>query len=135
MLSAEYAELLANLPLFAGLDRVRLAKVAAYLEPIAVRAGDTLCRQGDPPDGLYVISSGRFGIFGTPQDGSREVQFSTCRRGEAVGEIALLTAEARTATVRAQEDGEVLRLAQTRFMELVRQDPTVGLAISAGLAR
>src|SRR5207249_9470508 len=50
-------------------------------------------------------------------------------------EIALLSGEARTATIRADEDGEVLRLNQARFLSLVRAEPSVALAISAGLIK
>ena len=59
----EYTDLLGKVEIFAGLDRVTLAKLAGHLEPVPVATGATLLRQGDPPDGLYVISRGTFGIF------------------------------------------------------------------------
>ena len=132
-LGGEHAELLSRLELFRGLDRVTLAKLAAHLEPVVVAAVEVLCRQGDPGDGLYLVSRGTFGVYAEGVAG--EVRLSTCGRGDAIGEIALLSGEARTATIRADEDGEVLRLNQARFLSLVRAEPSVALAISAGLIK
>ena len=135
-LGGEHAELLSQVELFRGLDRVTLAKLVAHLEPLSLSAGDILFRQGDPPDGLYLVSRGTFAIYAAPAPGSDdEITFSICGRGESFGEIALLTNATRTATVRAQEDGELLKLDQARFLDLVRRDPSVGLAISASLIR
>jgi CRP-like cAMP-binding protein len=133
-LGEEHAELLSGVELFRGVDRVTLAKLAAHLEPLAVAHGEVLIRQGDPGDGLFLISRGTFGVFA---DGlaEGEVRLGTCGRGDAIGEMALLSGEARSATIRAEQDGEVLRLDQARFLALVRADPRVALAISAGLIR
>jgi len=127
----EHAALLSRVELFSGLDRVALAKLAAHLEPLPVSAGEALFNAGDAPDGPYLVSRGQFGVFGSADGSSDEVRFST----SLPGEIALLTGARRTATVRADQDGEVLRLDQARFLQLVRSDPSVGLAISAGLIR
>jgi CRP-like cAMP-binding protein len=51
-LGGEHAELLSEVELFRGLDRITLAKLAAHLVPLALTAGEILLRQGDRPDGL-----------------------------------------------------------------------------------
>src|SRR6185295_5460579 len=132
-LGGEHAELLSRIELFCGLDRVALAKLAAHLEPLQVAAGEVLFRQGDPGDGLYLVSRGTFGAYADA--GTGEIRLSMCGRGDAIGEIALLSGEPRSATIRAEEDGEVLRLHHARFQSLVRSEPSVALAISAGLIR
>lgn len=134
-LGGEHAELLSQVELFRGLDRVTLAKLVAHLEPVPTQAGEIVFNQGDPPDGLYLVSRGSIAIYASPDDGAPPTTFSVVRRGEAFGEIALLTGDVRSATARAEEDGELLRLNQKRFQELVRRDPSVSLAISAGLIR
>ena len=50
-LGGEHAELLSQVELFRGLDRVTLAKLVAHLEPLSLSAGDVLFRQGDPRTG------------------------------------------------------------------------------------
>jgi hypothetical protein len=47
-LDLEHADLLAKARLFAGLDRVTLAKLAARLESVSVPGGAELFRLGDP---------------------------------------------------------------------------------------
>ena len=44
----EYASVLTRVDLFAGLDRVTLAKLAAYFEVVPVEAGTTVVEQGGP---------------------------------------------------------------------------------------
>jgi di/tricarboxylate transporter/CRP-like cAMP-binding protein len=134
-LNNDHAELLRNIELFRGLDRVTLAKLAAHLETRALGAGEVIFRQGDPPDGLYLISRGTVSVSAAGDAVEPEVTLSKLRRGDALGEIALLTGAVRSATARADEEGELLRLDQKRFRELIERDPTVALAISAGLIR
>jgi CRP-like cAMP-binding protein len=57
-LGLEYADLLASVDLFAGLDRVTLAKLAAHLEPVLVDPGAAVFRQGDPGDAFYLVVRG-----------------------------------------------------------------------------
>lgn len=130
-----HAELLAKVELFARLDRVTLARLAAYLEPVTLEDGATVCRQGDPGDALYIVTRGRFGVFASSPDGAGETRLGSLSPVEAFGEMALLTDEPRSATVRAEGSGEVLRLDRTRFLDLLRREPAVALAIAATLSR
>ena len=134
-LDETHAQLLSGVELFRGLDRVTLAKLAVHFEPFRVAAGEVIFKQGDPPDGLYLISRGTVCFYAAGEDGAEEITLSTLRRGEAFGEIALLTGAARSASARAGQDGELLRLDRNRFLDLVHRDPAVSLAISAGLIR
>jgi CRP-like cAMP-binding protein len=132
---SEQAEQLGSIGVFAGLDRVALAKLAAHLEPVRVPDGATLVRQGDPADCLYLICRGRFGVFGATPGGDERVRLGTLTRGDPVGEMGLLTGEARSATVRAEGDGEVLRLDRAHFLRLAARDPSVPLATAVTLSR
>jgi NTE family protein len=109
-LTTAHAALLGQMDLFAGLDRVALARLAACAEPVPLAAAETVCREGDPPDGLYVVARGTFGIFTTSEPGAGERQVGTFQPGDVVGEMALLTGEPRAATIRAETGGEVVRL-------------------------
>src|SRR5215471_13587255 len=59
----ERATFLRQVEMFAGLDRITLAKLAAHLEPVPVADGAELCRQGEEGDALYIISRGAFGVY------------------------------------------------------------------------
>ena len=53
--AGEPARVLAGVPLFAGLDRVALAKLAAHFEHVRFDAGETVFREGDPGDAFYEV--------------------------------------------------------------------------------
>jgi Cyclic nucleotide-binding domain len=134
-LIAEHAALLARVDLFAGLARVTLAKLAAHLVPVRLASGDEVFRQGEPGDAFYLVARGEFGIYvvgGTDEGENRVAVLGT---GDPVGEMALLTNSPRSATIRAETDGELLRLDRARFLSLMRQEPDVALAIAATLSR
>lgn len=125
-----YARLLRQVDLFAGLDRVALSRLAAYLQPQSFKAGDIIFRQGEPGDAFYLVASGSVGVIVTGKGQVRILQ-----SGEPFGEMALLTNSPRTATIAADADCEVLRLERASFMDLVRQQPSVALSIAATLSR
>src|SRR4051794_9079535 len=129
------AELLAKADLFSGLERVTLAKLAANLDRVVHADGEAACVQGDVGDSLFLVSEGRFDVFVHSQEGARDDRVASLGRGACFGEMALLTGEPRSATVRAVGPGELLRLERDRFVDLLRTDPKIGLALSATLSR
>jgi di/tricarboxylate transporter len=132
-LDLEHADLLAKVKLFAGLDRVTLAKLAARLESVTVPHGTELFRQGDQGDAFYLVARGTLGAFVSADDGRPEQRVNTFNRGDPFAEMALLTDHPRAATIRADTDAEVLRLERARFLALVQEEPSVALAIAASL--
>jgi anion transporter len=131
-LDLEHAELLAKVKLFAGIDRVTLAKLAAHLESVSVPGGADLFRQGDPGDAVYLVARGSLGAYVASVD-QAERRVNTLKSGSLFGEMALLGEHPRTATIRADADAEVLRLERARFLALVREEPSAALAVAASL--
>jgi MFS family permease len=105
--------LLRSLPLFAELPAPALEGLAAALTPAEVATDAVLIRQGEEGDAYYAIAAGQFDVL---QDGRF---LRRCGRGEGVGEIALLRAVPRTASVVAQAGGTVYRLAREPFLTAV----------------
>ena len=132
-LDLEHADLLAKARLFAGLDRVTLAKLAARLESVSVPGGAEVFRQGDPADAFYLVARGSLGAFVPSEFDPAGRRVNTLVAGNPFGEMALLGDHPRSATVRADTDTEVLRLDRSRFLALMQEEPTVALAIAASL--
>jgi CRP-like cAMP-binding protein len=78
-----------------------------------VPAGTELIRQGDRGEAYYAIAAGRVEVR---QDGRL---IRACGRGDGVGEIALLRAIPRTATVTASADVTVYELGREPFLAAV----------------
>ncbi len=131
----ERADLLARVELLAGLDRLTLAKLAGYLEPVPVAAGGVLFQQGEPGDALYLVSRGTFGVHVAGRGDGEGFRVRTLHPGDPVGEMALFTNQPRTATIQADEAGEVLRLDRGHFLKLVNEQPSVALASAATVSR
>ncbi len=118
-----------------GSTASRLAKLAANLDRVSFRKGEAACIEGEPGDSLYIVSEGTFGVFVGGAGDDRKLWVATLRPGGCFGEMALLTGEPRSASVIADGEGELLRLDQERFTDLLRRDPSIGLALSASLSR
>ena len=100
--------------------------------------GEVIVRQGEPGESAYVLCVGRARVSLEP--GNTEV--ATLEPGDYFGEMSLLTGEARTATVRALGDCQVLEITAPHFRQLVLENPSmvdqIGAAVAerrAGLAR
>jgi MFS family permease len=105
--------LLRSLLLFAELPAPALEGLAASLRPIHLAAGAVLIRQGEPGDAYYAIAAGELDVL---QDGHF---LRRCGRGEGIGEIALLRAIPRTATVTAHSAATVYELGRDPFLTAV----------------
>jgi len=105
--------LLRSLPLFAELPAPAIEGLAAALTPVHLPPDTILIRQGDPGDAYYAIAAGE---LDTVKDGHFVGRFG---RGEGVGEIALLRAIPRTATVIAHTAATVYQLNRELFLTAV----------------
>ena len=120
---AERSDLLSLLPATA-----REALIAAG-RSLHLRAGETLVRQGDPGDTLYVLRSGRLAV---QHPGSPPFALGA---GSVVGELALLTRAPRSATVVARRDSALVALTRDRFDEVAAREPELLRAVAVGLAQ
>ena len=105
--------LLRSLPLFAELPAPAIEGLAAALRPVRLEAGAVLIRQGDPGDAYFAIAAG---ALDAEQDGHFLGRYG---RGDGVGEIALLRAVPRTATVTAHTAATVYQLDRDLFLTAV----------------
>ncbi|HET8632199.1 MAG TPA: cyclic nucleotide-binding domain-containing protein [Thermomicrobiales bacterium] len=113
--------LVRKIPLFQSLDRRHQETIARTVFERSFAAGDAIVTQGEQGLGLYLIQSGRVEVVQS-HDGS-EKRLATLGPGEYFGEIALLTDQPRTATVRALEPTTCQVLTAWNFRAEVRQSP------------
>ena len=106
--------------LFGPLDETMLKFVEERVEWVRLHAGQTLFSAGDKGEELYFVLGGRLRAVA-----SNGRALSEMTRGESIGEIALLTGEARTATVLAVRDSDLVRISRQAFDEIVGKYPAV----------
>ena len=97
----------------------------ALLERLEIRllpGGETLVREGDESDALYIVISGRLRIA-LGVGSASETALLELGRGETVGETGLITGEKRSATAYAIRDTVVARLSRAAFRQLLAQYP------------
>src|SRR5512145_1456526 len=114
-------------PLFEGLSDEELQKLMDMAEPMSLRAGDVLMRQGEMGDAAYVVIKGEFEV--QKQSGQSVIKIDVRNPGDVVGEMALLSRATRTATVIAKTDGEALRISPEAFDELLISSSTAARAV------
>ena len=127
--------LLRQVPIFAELDPDDLEELADVVEERRVEAGRELFREGDPGDAVYLVIKGGVTVF-TGGSGDRpERVLSQLGAGACIGEMAVLDASPRSATVRAHERTRLLRVPGEGFKNVMSERPEMSQAIVAELVK
>ncbi len=124
----EWLNVLAEIPLFAGLNTRHLRKVAALGRIRRIHEGARVIRAGEPGDSLFVLVDGEVAI------GRRGLSAITLGTGSFFGELALIDGGPRTATVVAKTPLVCLTIGRTPFLKLLRAEPAIAVAVLEELA-
>ncbi len=121
-------ELVKRVPLFAGLSKRELARVASIFDEIDFRPGKRLIREGDVGREFFILADGSAEI----RRGGRKID--TARPGDFFGEAALLTRARRNATVTTTSPARALVTTETNFKHLLREHPSISIKVLEALA-
>ncbi|MDF2684550.1 MAG: crp 3 [Brevibacillus sp.] len=121
----QYMTTLQRIGMFKQLSNIELAKLLGKLELRTVTVGTVLFRQGDPGDRLYVIKSGKLELYVDATIGRSPQMISVLGEGDTLGEMAMLTGEARSATAIAATDAELYIIDRETFQGLVEEQPSI----------
>jgi CRP-like cAMP-binding protein len=120
----ERTEALARVPVFAGLSRRSLERIARIAKDLELRPGQVLIEPRAKGSGMFVVLEGAV-TASTRGKRSRELG-----PGDIVGELALLTAdERRTARVRARTPVRCLAIARGDFRRILTNEPRVAIQV------
>ncbi len=122
-------DLLKQVPLFKGLDNKSLKQLSETFVDRSFTAGQELAVEGSGGVGFFVIESGEAQVTVDGED--RRV----LRSGDYFGEIALLDAGMRSATITATSDGKMYGLTQWQFRPLVEQNASIAWPLLQEMAK
>jgi len=109
---------------FRNLKEEALDRLVESMTPAVFPAGELLCREGEPGDRMFLIAAGQVSVRKTT-DGEKSVEVAVLRAGDIAGEMCLLGASARTATLQARTEVQAWTLDRSPFENLLNSNPAV----------
>lgn len=119
-----------NLPLQDFISKQQIDHVFSDFTRAHYAAGESLCRIGDPAEEVFVMVDGEVMVTD-----HADKELARVKSGELVGEVALLTEEARTANLTAVTDCWLMVLTRDEFNKQLRERPEVAQALLRHLAQ
>lgn len=126
-------ELLRSVPIFSRLNDTNLNLLIADLSVRTFERGESIVRQGDVGDQLYIIVSGQVRIF-TINEAGQELSLIIYRPGDFLGELSLLDGQPRSANAEAMRRTTTLVLRRSAFLDTLYANPHIAAAVMEALA-
>jgi predicted acylesterase/phospholipase RssA/CRP-like cAMP-binding protein len=120
----ELRSVLAESTLFADLAPAALDALAAIATPLNLNSGERLFAEGDPAEHLYIVATGRLRVT------VGDTVTGYAGRLEPIGEIGLLSGEARIATVYAIRDSLLIQIRNDLLLQFLITYPTALVAMT-----
>jgi len=111
---------------FRDMPQEMVEEIARVVEYRVLPPRTMIFERGDPGDSFWVIQSGKVRVFRSDNAGV-EITLSTLGPGQSFGEMALLTGEARSASIEAIAETQALVLTKEQFDHVLKSHPDVSL--------
>lgn len=108
-------------PIFRNLPPANIEQLLDLLDPIRVKSGDLIIRQGERGDYFYMIDEGIALVTRVVDDENESVELAEINMGSSFGEAALISDKPRNASVSMITDGVLLRLSKNDFVRLLKE--------------
>ncbi|MDQ2816919.1 MAG: Crp/Fnr family transcriptional regulator [Candidatus Eremiobacteraeota bacterium] len=127
------AAVLKRVPLFAEFSDADTAAMAALMQTRKFSKHAVLVYEGDPGDTLFVVIHGNVAVTRISNDG-KETILSILKDGDFFGEMGVLDASPRSATIKALGEAHVAVLAREDFLHLLSKSPQMGVSLVLALS-
>lgn len=117
-----YAE---KIPLFNGLMAEEVEDLIKRGKIIIARKGETIFHEGMLGSNLFIVLSGKVGIY------IKNQLITKCHVGDTFGEMAVLNKKPRTATATALEESRLLCLDEKQINDILEKHVAVRLLLNA----
>lgn len=102
---------------------------------IKIKEGQFLFREGDASNNMYYLQTGHLKIVKKMSHTTDNIEIGEIIPGELVGELSFLDKEARSASVVAASDSEVIEISADLYDKLFRNQPKIVTLIIEGLVK
>jgi CRP-like cAMP-binding protein len=116
------------LPLLSDLPADDFAPVIRALKVQRLVDGELVIREGEPGVAFYLVASGQVRVFATDGVG-RQIERTRLHEPALFGEMSLLTAQPRTASVAVVDEADILEIGRDALAALAAEVPTLGAAL------
>ena len=131
---SDVIELLRKVPLFTELSDGELNRISQVAIPRSFPRDTRVFHEGDAGDACYIVRTGSCRVTREHPDG-RAITLANLGPGAIFGELAMLDGEARSASVEATEDTELLALPASDMRFLIREHPGMAEKLVVALTR
>lgn len=125
--------ILSRIAIWGGASDEECAKIFKRLETGAFESGEYIYRKGDHPTYIYIVKSGKIGIFVSERD--TVVEKETLTTGSCFGVGALMALETQMVSAIALENSEILALSRQSLFELRHEDIHLFALLMMNIAR
>jgi CRP-like cAMP-binding protein len=132
-------DFLRSIEIFASMSPEQLYEAARMMHEQQLAAGEYLAREGDHGNETFIVVDGAIEVV-RRLDETRSLEtgervIHTARRGEAIGEFAILASIPRSAGLRAGSETTIIALPAAAFQDLLRRHPDLSLRVMDLLVR
>lgn len=120
-------------PIFAKLDPLMFQTVENRLVFRQLSPDEVLFNEGEHGDYMAFVLVGELAVIKNNADGS-SVQVGSIRAGDSTGEMALIDALTRSASVKATTVTAIVSLSKNDFEVILNDYPRIGVEMMRGLA-
>ncbi|MEI6043531.1 MAG: cyclic nucleotide-binding domain-containing protein [Chloroflexota bacterium] len=128
-------ESLKRVPMLAALKPEQLEGLSKLATTRLYKKGEVIIKQGEPGTGLFIMLSGSVQVTSKTRPGLPEAKLNVLNKGDFFGEMSLIDGYPRAATVTAIVDIEVVELNRWVFLDALRREPNIAVAMLPVLTR
>jgi CRP-like cAMP-binding protein len=134
-MDVEMEAFLAKNYLFQNMSEEQIEKILELMgDPINIESGATLIEEDEQAAHIYVIRSGSFEVLKREPDSEISHRIAVLGVGDSIGEVSLLDAGRRSASVRALEDSSLFVIPIERLEQLSRSEESIDARMKINLA-
>jgi CRP-like cAMP-binding protein len=126
---------ISKMSLFAGVHVSKLMQIVKLIKGTRVPSRRAIITRGAPGESFFIVLEGECEVVHQEEgDGDGETVLATLPPGECFGEMALITGEPASATVRAKDDATVLVVSKNNFNAMLGIAPEIAITLARILA-